>query len=76
MASIRALAAASLIYVLSACSGGNTNNAASDSAALLAAASDDANWMVPGKTYAGNRLTGLDEITPANVAQLKKAWIT
>ncbi len=72
----RALAAASLIYVLSACSGGNTNNAASDSAALLAAASDDANWMVPGKTYAGNRLTGLDEITPANVAQLKKAWIT
>ncbi len=31
---------------------------------------------IPGKTYPGNRLTGLDEITPANVAQLKKAWIT
>jgi alcohol dehydrogenase (cytochrome c) len=68
--------AATAILVLAACSGGGGNSAASDSAALLAAGSDDANWVIPGKTYAGNRVTGLDEITPANVSQLKKAWIT
>src|SRR5579871_1897362 len=69
--------AAAAILMLAACSGGNGGNkTASDSAALLAAGSDDANWVIPGKTYAGNRVTGLDEITPANVSQLKKAWIT
>jgi alcohol dehydrogenase (cytochrome c) len=74
MWSLRALATALAASALAACSGGN--NAASDSAALLSAASNDANWMIPGKTYAGNRVTGLDEITPGNVPQLKKAWIT
>lgn len=65
MTSLRGLASASAMLVLAACSGGNrANKAASDSAALLAAASNDANWIIPGKTYAGNRLTGLDEITP------------
>jgi alcohol dehydrogenase (cytochrome c) len=74
MITLRLFAIASLVLALAACSGGN--NAASDSAALLLAGSNDANWMIPGKTYAGNRLTSLDEITPANVAQLKKAWVT
>ncbi|HEY1655026.1 MAG TPA: PQQ-binding-like beta-propeller repeat protein [Candidatus Tumulicola sp.] len=75
--SLRAVAIASVIFALAACSGGtSSNNAASDSAALLAASSNDANWLIPGKTYSGNRVTGLDEITPSNVAQLKKAWIT
>ncbi|MBV8163271.1 MAG: PQQ-binding-like beta-propeller repeat protein [Candidatus Eremiobacteraeota bacterium] len=32
--------------------------------------------MIPGKTYAGNRVTALDEITPENVGGLKKAWVT
>lgn len=77
MMSLRGLATASAMLVFTACSGGNgANNTSSDSAGLLAAASNDANWIIPGKTYAGNRLTGLDEITPANVAQLKKAWVT
>ncbi|MGC2406089.1 MAG: PQQ-binding-like beta-propeller repeat protein [Candidatus Cybelea sp.] len=77
MAPRHALGAASIIFVLTACSGGSGNqNAASDSAALLAAGSNDANWIVPGKTYAGNRVTGLDEIRPSNVTQLRKAWIT
>ncbi|HVR47200.1 MAG TPA: PQQ-binding-like beta-propeller repeat protein [Candidatus Binatia bacterium] len=69
-----ALAAA--ILMLAACSGGNGGNKVASDSALLAAGSDDANWIIPGKTYAGNRVTGLDEITPANVSQLKKAWIT
>lgn len=76
MAPSNAVAAASVILVLAACSGANGGNAPSDSAALLGAGSNDANWVIPGKTYAGNRVTGLDEITPANVGQLKKAWIT
>lgn len=76
MTSLRALAA-SAIFIFAACSSGNAgNNTASDSAVLLAAGSNDANWVIPGKTYAGNRVTGLDEITPANVAQLKKTWMT
>lgn len=76
MMSLRAFAAASL-FLLAACSGGNgAKSAASDSAALLAADSNDADWLVPGKAYDGNRTTGLDEVTPANVAQLRKAWTT
>ena len=60
--------------MLAACSGGNGgNNTASDLTALLAAESHDGQiWIIPGKTYAGNRATGLDEITPANVSQLKR----
>jgi alcohol dehydrogenase (cytochrome c) len=47
-----------------------------DDSALLGAASDDADWLLPGKSYANNRYTGLGEITPQNVAQLQKAWQT
>jgi alcohol dehydrogenase (cytochrome c) len=66
-----------MVLLLAACSGGgNGGKNSPDSATLLQAASDDANWIVPGKTYAGNRVTGLTEISPANVAQLKKAWVT
>ncbi len=66
-----------IVLVLAACSGGgNGGKASPDSATLLRASSDDANWMVPGKTYDGNRMTGLVEISPSNVGQLKKAWVT
>ena len=47
-----------------------------NSNALLNSQSDDNDWLIAGKTYAGNRLTGLTQITPANVAGLKKAWQT
>jgi alcohol dehydrogenase (cytochrome c) len=71
------LAIASTLALAAACSGGgNATKAGPDSAALLQAGSNDADWIVPGKTYAGNRVTGLSEISPANVAQLKKAWVT
>ena len=45
-------------------------------APLLQSASDGADWLVPGKTYGGNRLTTLTQIDPSNVATLKKAWVT
>jgi alcohol dehydrogenase (cytochrome c) len=74
---LRGLAIVALLSMGAACSGGgNGAKAGPDSAALLQAGSDDADWIVPGKTYGGNRVTGLSEISPANVSQLKKAWIT
>jgi alcohol dehydrogenase (cytochrome c) len=50
--------------------------AAVDAAALTAAAGNDADWLLPGKSYANNRYTGLSEITPQNVVHLQKAWST
>lgn len=47
-----------------------------DATALGNASSDDADWILPGKTYQNNRYTGLDAITPQNVAHLTKAWTT
>jgi alcohol dehydrogenase (cytochrome c) len=63
--------------MLTACSGGtNAGKPGPDSAALRQASSDSGDWIIPGKTYGGNRMTALDEITPENVNQLKKAWVT
>jgi len=73
---LHALVTASLVVSMIACCGGNKEKSGSDATALLSAGSDDANWMIPGKTYAGNRVTALDEITPENVGGLKKAWVT
>ncbi len=47
-----------------------------DATVLLNSQSDNNNWPISGKTYGGNRLTGLTQITPSNVNQLKKAWVT
>jgi len=43
---------------------------------LLNAQHDDANWIVPAKTYAGNRYTGLSQIDKTNVGALRMAWKT
>jgi len=50
--------------------------AAPDSKALLGAQADDANWILPGKTYQGNRYTALSQIDRHNVGTLGKAWRT
>ncbi len=89
MSKSTALATAAMAVMLSGCSTStSTTSAASpgpvasassaqpDARALLAAAQNDDDWMIPGKTYGGNRLTGLSQITAQNVASLKKAWIT
>ena len=35
---------------------------------------DDAQWVMPGKDYAGTRFSGLKQINTNNAAQLKVAW--
>lgn len=47
-----------------------------DAAALSSAGTDNADWLVWGKTFGGNRYTGLSQITKGNVAQLRRAWVT
>lgn len=64
-------------YSADPASAGGTPAAAAkvvNQAALTAAAGDDADWLLPGKSYANNRYTRLGEITPQNVAKLQKAW--
>ena len=41
---------------------------------LLRAGTDDADWLLPAKTYSGNRYTGLTQIEKTNVATLRMAW--
>jgi PQQ-dependent dehydrogenase (methanol/ethanol family) len=41
---------------------------------LNALAGDDAQWVMPAKNYASTRYSGLNQITAANVAQLRVAW--
>ncbi|MDB6090809.1 MAG: Pyrrolo-quinoline quinone [Gammaproteobacteria bacterium] len=43
---------------------------------LLEAAQDNGNWIVPAKTYAGNRYTALTQIDKTNVGKLSMAWKT
>ena len=43
---------------------------------LLNAARDDVNWILPAKSYAGNRFTALSQIDKSNVAGLRVAWST
>jgi hypothetical protein len=42
---------------------GSTTTNFPDSDTLLNAQHDDTNWVLPAKTYAGNRNTGLKQIT-------------
>jgi alcohol dehydrogenase (cytochrome c) len=44
--------------------------------ALLNAEQDDADWVLPAKTYSGNRFTALTQIDKTNVAALHMAWKT
>ena len=72
----RRLAILLILSVAAACSGGGGSSSTSDTAALLQAAANGADWLIPGKTYAGNRLTTLTQIDPSNVGTLRKAWVT
>jgi glucose dehydrogenase len=40
------------------------------------AAHDDANWILPAKSYAGNRYTNLAQINPGTVKSLRLTWRT
>ncbi|MGZ3515868.1 MAG: outer membrane protein assembly factor BamB family protein [Vulcanimicrobiaceae bacterium] len=74
-----AAAALSIATLLAACTGSSTSGPsanAPDAQTLLQSARDDDDWIVPAKTYGGNRTTGLDAVTKGNVAHLGKAWLT
>jgi glucose dehydrogenase len=42
----------------------------------LRARTDDTNWILPARTYAGNRYTALTQINKTNVGDLGQAWRT
>jgi alcohol dehydrogenase (cytochrome c) len=46
------------------------------STTLLNAGQDDNNWILPAKTYSGNRYTALTQIDKSNVDTLGMAWRT
>ena len=47
-----------------------------DAKTLLDARQDDANWILPAKSYSGNRYTALMQIDKTNVGTLGMAWRT
>ena len=49
---------------------------APDAQTLLNADKTDGDWLLPAKSYLGNRFSGLTQITPENVATLRLAWST
>ena len=49
---------------------------APDADALLRAGQDQDNWVLPAKTYSGNRYVQLKQIDKANVGSLRLAWST
>jgi len=46
-----------------------------DGARLNAAAEEKASWILPGRDYANQRFSPLDQITPANVKRTVPKWI-
>jgi alcohol dehydrogenase (cytochrome c) len=47
-----------------------------DPRALLGAQTDNNNWILPARTYAGNRFTTLTQIKKTNVGELSQTWRT
>lgn len=55
---------------------GSSAASSPDSKALLNAQLDDGNWILPAKSYSGNRFTALTQISKTNVGTLSMAWKT
>jgi alcohol dehydrogenase (cytochrome c) len=47
-----------------------------DATTLLTARDDSADWILPARTYRGNRYTALTQIDKTNVGDLSQAWRT
>jgi alcohol dehydrogenase (cytochrome c) len=74
---IRAFQATLLIgFAILAAGGGALAQAARGPSTenLLKADSDSTNWMLPARSYSGNREVEESEIGPQNLNQLKVAW--
>src|ERR1700685_3061793 len=52
------------------------NSVSPDARSLLGAPSDNANWILPARTYAGNRYTTLSQVNKTNAGTLGQAWRT
>ncbi|HET9031239.1 MAG TPA: PQQ-binding-like beta-propeller repeat protein, partial [Candidatus Aquilonibacter sp.] len=71
------LAAALLLAACSNSSSTNESTTSESTATGSPSASGGAvGWTMPGGDAGGNRTTSLTQITPQNVATLKKAWVT
>ncbi len=76
----RMIAVATLIALTSACAQKAPTTSAPQAAAqiddarLANAASEPQNWLAHGGTQLAQRYSGLDQITPDNIAQLKPTW--
>ena len=55
---------------------GSSAEAVPSAPTLLNAAQDDVNWLLPAKSYAGNRYTSLSQVNRTNVGGLALAWQT
>jgi glucose dehydrogenase len=76
-AAARAIFAATLTVISAIAAFGIAGESAPrGNAALLGAAHDDGHWILPAKTYAGNRYTNLAQINPGNVKSLRLTWRT
>lgn len=56
--------------------GAGTASNLPDAKTLLNAPQDQANWILPARTYSGNRYTALTQIDKTNVGTLSVAWKT
>ena len=72
------LAAALLVTACQNNASNQQSSSAQPSGAGSPGASESAggDWPLPGGNAGGNRTTSLTQITPDNVTQLKKAWVT
>ncbi|MEY4760782.1 MAG: hypothetical protein RLZZ200_638 [Pseudomonadota bacterium] len=76
----RIIAVATLIALTAACAQQSPQTAAPkpagqvDDARLAKADSEPQNWLAHGGSQLAQRFSGLDQITPANIGQLKPAW--
>jgi alcohol dehydrogenase (cytochrome c) len=68
--------ALALAGVTATAAAGDTAANSPDAETLLNARHDDANWVLPAKTYAGNRYTTLNQIDKTNIGTLGQAWRT
>ena len=75
-ASIMALSALFLAGSYAPAFAGSTAASLPDARVLLHAGEDDGNWVLPAKTYAGNRYISLMQIDKTNVGSLGLAWRT
>ena len=75
-AAVMALSALFLAGSYATAFAGSTAASSPDARDLLHAGEDDGNWVLPAKTYAGNRYISLMQIDKTNVGSLGLAWRT